>query len=146
MYCNLLWCWSVLNCNNLIFQLYIIIVNRNRTIVQSIPLLLKSLWVITFTFKKGCISMVRFIGLVSGFADIAKEIFGEQIKVIQIKESRDSVEFHLKTTVNGFNFNSVKIFNLMETKRTIVLFTDEQDIICEKDKMFPVDDCPSFKS
>ncbi len=90
--------------------------------------------------------MTKFIGLVSGFSDIAKELFGEEIKVIQIKESRDSVEFHLKVVVNGFNFNSVKIFNILETKRTIVLFSDDVDIIAEKGKMFPIDDCPSFKS
>ena len=90
--------------------------------------------------------MTKFIGLVSGFTDIAKELFGEEIKVLQIKENTNSVEFHLSVTVNGVKFSSIKVFNILETKRTIVLFSDDMDIIAEKTKSFPVEDCPSFKS
>ena len=90
--------------------------------------------------------MTKFIGLVSGFKDIAKEIFGEEIKVLQIKEDSNTIEFHLRVVVNEVKFTSVSKFNILETKRTIVLFNDDTDIIAEKTKMFPVEDCPSFKS
>ena len=92
--------------------------------------------------------MVKFIGAVAGFSDVINKIFGEdhQIRIMQIKESRDSVEFHLQITISGVRFNSINKFNLIETKRTIVLFNDDQEVIAEKAKMFPVEDCPSIKS
>ena len=85
--------------------------------------------------------MVKFIGTVAGFSDIINKIFEDhQIRIIQIKESRESVEIYLQTTINGVKFSSVSKFNILETKRTIVLFDDDQEIIAEKMEMFPTDD------